>query len=129
MPRASVDVAGRQPLQQRLRLLQIARIEALGEPAVDRSEKFASSLPFSLITPEPRHARGCAKFPGLSLLLTCNRERLLEECLGSGLISVGRRQSQLAFNSIEFSLTPTFFRALHHSERVVDRVESVVVPP
>src|SRR5580704_11059183 len=34
----------RQLLQQRLRLFQIARVEAFSEPAVDRSEQFASLL-------------------------------------------------------------------------------------
>ena len=38
----------------RLCLLQIERVEAFGEPAVDRSEKIAGLLPLALITPEPR---------------------------------------------------------------------------
>ena len=37
-------VLRRQLLQQRLRLLQIARVEAFGEPAIMRSEQFASLL-------------------------------------------------------------------------------------
>ena len=36
--------------------LQIERVEALGEPAVDRSEKIAGLIPLALIAPEPRHA-------------------------------------------------------------------------
>jgi hypothetical protein len=35
------------------RLFQIARVEAFGEPAVNRSEKIAGLLPFALIVPEP----------------------------------------------------------------------------
>jgi hypothetical protein len=50
-------------------LFQIERIEALGEPAVDRSEKFASLIPLALIAPEPRRAHRGAKFPGFGLLL------------------------------------------------------------
>jgi TolB-like protein/class 3 adenylate cyclase/Flp pilus assembly protein TadD len=65
-------------IQQRLRLLQIARIEPFGEPAVDRSEKLASLIPFALIAPEPRHAHGGAEFPGFCLLLPRHRERTLE---------------------------------------------------
>ena len=49
---------GRQLLQQRLRLFQIERVEAFGEPAVDRSEKIAGLIPLPLIAPEPRHAHG-----------------------------------------------------------------------
>jgi hypothetical protein len=40
--------------EQRLRLLQIAGIEAFGEPAVDRSKQFASLLRVPLVTPERR---------------------------------------------------------------------------
>jgi len=39
-------------LQQRLSLLQIARVEPFGEPAVERSEKFASLLRLPLIAPQ-----------------------------------------------------------------------------
>jgi hypothetical protein len=34
-------------------LLQIKRVEALREPAIDRSEKLAG-IPLALVTPEPR---------------------------------------------------------------------------
>ena len=39
-----LDVSGRQLFEQRLRLLQIERVEAFGEPAVDRSKQFARLL-------------------------------------------------------------------------------------
>ena len=45
----------RQLLQQRLHLLQIERVEALGELAIDWSEKIAGLLPLALIAVEPRH--------------------------------------------------------------------------
>ena len=41
----------RQPIEQRFGLLQIARIEALGEPAIDRSEKITRFIPLALIAP------------------------------------------------------------------------------
>ena len=49
-----------QLVEQGLSLLQIERVEALGEPAVDRCEQIASLIPLALITPEPRHAHCCA---------------------------------------------------------------------
>src|SRR4029077_4259705 len=52
----SVGVLRRQLLQQRLRLLQIARIEACGDPAVNRGEQFARFHRLTPVTPEPRHA-------------------------------------------------------------------------
>jgi hypothetical protein len=38
--------------QQRLRLLQIERLKAFNEPAVNRSQQFARLLRFPLVTPE-----------------------------------------------------------------------------
>ena len=42
-------------MEQGLGLLQIRRIEAFGEPAVDRSEKIAGLIPFALIRKSPDH--------------------------------------------------------------------------
>ena len=54
----SVRVLRRQLLQQRLRLFQIARVETFGEPAVDRSEQFASLLRLPLVAPEACEPNG-----------------------------------------------------------------------
>jgi hypothetical protein len=43
-----------QLVEQHLRLFQIERVEAFGEPAVDRSEKLAGLLLLALVAPEPR---------------------------------------------------------------------------
>src|SRR5579864_6195878 len=75
---ASNSLSVVQLVEQRLGLLEIARVEAFSEPAVDRREEIMGLVPLALIAPEPRQARGGAKFPGFSLLLTCNRERALE---------------------------------------------------
>src|SRR6202035_922669 len=45
-----------QRVEQSLGLIQIARVEALGEPAVDWSEQIASLIALPLIAPQPRHA-------------------------------------------------------------------------
>jgi hypothetical protein len=58
----------RQFLKQRLRLLQIARVEALGEPSVDRSEKLAGLIPLTLIAPETGKASRSAQFMGPRIL-------------------------------------------------------------
>ena len=47
-----------QLLEQRLRVLQIARVKALGEPAVDRREQFARLLHLALVAPEAGEAWG-----------------------------------------------------------------------
>src|SRR5215472_3312061 len=77
-PRSNDETGSRQLIEQRLRSLQVERIEALGEPAVDRCEKIVGLLSFALIAPEARHTCRCAKFPGFSLLLARDRECALE---------------------------------------------------
>jgi hypothetical protein len=42
-------VTGAELIKQRLRLLQIERVKAFGEPTIDRSEKIAGLIPLSLI--------------------------------------------------------------------------------
>jgi hypothetical protein len=70
--------SSRQLVEQRLHVLEIARIEALGEPPVNRSQQFARLLHLALFTPEPRKAHGGAQFPGLGVLLACHGERALK---------------------------------------------------
>jgi hypothetical protein len=81
-------LSGVQLVEQRLRLLQIARIEPLRKPPVNRSEQFASLLLLALVTPEARKAHGGAEFPGFGLLLTRNGQGALKIILSFGRISV-----------------------------------------
>jgi len=53
-----------QLIEQGLGLLQIERVEAFGEPAVDRSKKLAGLPPFVPIAPQPRQAHRRAQFWG-----------------------------------------------------------------
>jgi hypothetical protein len=59
---AGIQRSLRQLIQQRLGLLQIERVEAFGEPAVNRSQQFASLLRFALRTPEASEAHCGAEF-------------------------------------------------------------------
>jgi hypothetical protein len=70
-------IAG-QLLQQRFRLLQIARVEPFCEPPVNRSQEFARLLRLALVAKKTREARGGAEFPGFGLLLASDGERTLE---------------------------------------------------
>src|SRR6476646_8811294 len=67
-----------QCIDQRLRVLQVARIEALAEPAVNRSKQFARLLRLTLVAPEASEAHGGAEFPGLCLLGTGYRKCMLK---------------------------------------------------
>ena len=50
--------------------LQIARVKALGEPGIHRSQQIARLLHLALVAPETGEAHGGAEFPGFGLLLT-----------------------------------------------------------
>jgi hypothetical protein len=59
----SSAVPSAQRVEQRLGLLQIGRIEALREPAIDRSKEIAGVVVFALVAPEPAKAAGGPEFP------------------------------------------------------------------
>ena len=68
----------RQLLQQRLRLLQIARVEPFRKPAVNRSKQFVRLLHLTLVAPAACEAHGGAEFPRFGLLLAGDGERSAE---------------------------------------------------
>ena len=96
-------------VEQRLRLLQIERVKAFGEPAVDRSEKLAGLIPLALIAPEPRHAHCGAQLPGLCLLLTRYRERALEIRFRFCRIWLRRLECDFPGDAIDLGLVQPFF--------------------
>jgi hypothetical protein len=51
-----------QQIEQRLRLAKIGRVEAIGEPAVDRREEIAGFAALAAVAPEPGEAYGASKF-------------------------------------------------------------------
>ena len=53
-------------IEQFLGFLQIPRVEALSEPAVNRSQQFARLLHLALVAPEPCEARSGARFAPLA---------------------------------------------------------------
>jgi hypothetical protein len=46
-------------LQQLLGVLQVGRIKALGEPAVDRCQEIVSGFSLALLLPQATEAQGC----------------------------------------------------------------------
>src|SRR5208282_309341 len=80
-----LDISGQAPSSRQLveqspGLLQIERVEALGEPAVDRSEKSSGCVALTLSAPQPRHAHRRAQLEGLCLLLPSDRDGTLKIC-------------------------------------------------
>ena len=49
-------------LQQRFRVLEVGRVKALREPAVDRRQQLAGSVRLALPLPQPGQAHGGAQF-------------------------------------------------------------------
>src|SRR5271169_3683600 len=119
--------ARRQLLQQCLRLLQIKRVEALGEPAVDRSEQIAGLISLALIAPEPRHAHRGAEFPGFCLLRTGDRKCTLEIRFRFRRIWLRRHEREVAGYSMEVRLEPPFIGCFRQSHRFVDAAPSRIV--
>src|SRR6516165_7211428 len=74
----STGVALRQRVQQRLRLVQVRGVKALGEPMVDWREQVIGFLAFALLLPEARQAGGSTEFPGFRLLILGYTDGLME---------------------------------------------------
>ena len=73
-----------QLIQQRLRLLQDRRVEAFGEPAIDRREQIMCLGPPALVTPEPGEAGRGSQLEKLRALLFGNGNGLTVMLLGPG---------------------------------------------
>jgi hypothetical protein len=65
-------------VEQRFGVFQDRRIEAFGEPAMDRGEKMVGPLPLALIAPEAGKAGCGAQFPTLRALSTRDVDGLTE---------------------------------------------------
>src|SRR5262245_34312723 len=82
----STGVALRQRIQQRLGLLQVRRVKALGEPAVDRGQQVISLGALALELPQASQAGRGAEFPRFRLLALGNADGVMEAALGFSLI-------------------------------------------
>jgi hypothetical protein len=84
-----------QLVKQGFGLLQIQRVKARGEPAVDRGEKIVRLPRFALVAPEAGHTHRCAQFPGLSTASARSK-------IGLSLrVRRGRLQLDAAGNSVD----------------------------
>src|SRR5262245_17775746 len=95
--------ASAQLVEQRLGVLQVARVEAFGEPAVDRGEEIARFGALALIAPEAREARRSAQLERAGALLAGDGEGAV--VAGGGLVggAVGREE-QVAVETVEFGV-------------------------
>ena len=103
-----VRVLRRQFLQQRLRVLQIERLEALRKPTINRSQQFARLPHLALVAPETREAHGGAQFPGFGLLLAGDGEGALEVRLCFACVSLRGLQLEFSGNTVDLGLPQSF---------------------
>ena len=123
------DSSRRQLLQQRLRFLQIARVEPFSEPPVNGSQQFARLLHLALVAPEAGHAHCYAKLPGFGLLLARDRESVLEVGLRFRCIGLGLHQRDCTSNAIDLRVPAQLLGLLDHSSRFADTPPGFVEIP
>jgi hypothetical protein len=87
-----------QLVEQDLSLLQIERVEAFGEPAIDRSEKVADVLPLAQIALEPRHADGRSQFKEPCVLYLRHGQGLVQTFFR--LIATAHFEKEFAFEAM-----------------------------
>src|SRR5215472_10331833 len=89
-----------QLVEQRLRLDEVARVEAFGEPAVDGREEVAGSGALALVAQQPREARRGAQLQGSRALLAGDGEGAV--VAGGGLVGAAAgREEQVAVEAVE----------------------------
>src|SRR5271157_1229456 len=118
-----------QRVQQRLGFNQIARVEAFGEPGVERGEEGAGRVALALVLPEPRQAGRGAQLERLGLLSLCNLDRLAEKRLRlRGGIAVFVEEN-LGPQPVELGIPEVLSLLLGLRDAKSERAQSVVVAP
>src|SRR5262245_57395050 len=114
----STGVALRQRVEQRLGFLEVSRIKALGEPAIDRRKQLVGLSAFPLLLPQAGEAQSGPQLPGFGLLVAGNGKSLLET--GFRLLLVGWRllQQQLALEPVYLGLVLTLPLVVDHTQRL-----------
>jgi hypothetical protein len=82
-------------VEQRLGVLEVGGVEALGEPAVDRREQITGFGAAILVAAESGEAHGGAQFPELGLLLLGDAQGFAIQFLGG--LGMPLPQQQFAF--------------------------------
>src|SRR5215472_5178426 len=97
----SPSVSYAQLLEQRLGVLQVGGVEALGEPVVDVGEHLAPLVAAIRITQQPAEAGRCTQFPPFERALLRNLDGFTVLLLGNAAIPARPPPFQLSSNSID----------------------------
>jgi hypothetical protein len=112
-------------LQQRLGLLQVGGVKALGEPAIDRRQQLVGFATFALLLPESGQAHGGAQLQRLRLLATGDIQGSLKPDFRLRLPCPCLPQEQDAPEASAFRLTPAVLLLLHQGVGLGQRLEAV----
>jgi hypothetical protein len=104
-------------------LLQNRRIEAFGEPDIDRRQQVAGLATLTLIDPKASEADGGTQFKGFCTLPLGDSERLMILLLGCSLVTSGIEQ--LAAQAMQLGLNESFVRPLDDLCRLGEAIESL----
>ena len=123
-------VLGRQFFQQRLRLLQIARVKPFSEPAVNWREQFARLLRLALVTPEAREARSDALGGQQRRGDGCPFRRKITSCRRAACLPIPITGIvEIALNAVQVSVNPCAVRAFAVSDNLVRFIPIILACP
>ena len=105
-----------QSVEQRFRVLQILRLEALRKPAVHRLEEDTRLLRPALPMPQPGETRRGAEFEELGILSTRNLERPSKQSFGFR----PSTQQDLALEAMQFGVPVGLSESLRCRQCAVD---------
>jgi hypothetical protein len=125
----SAGVALRQGLQQRLCVLQVGGVKALGKPTVDRRKQFVCLGPLALLLPEASEAHGGPQLQRLGLLAAGQGEGPLQPGFRLRLRRPHLSQQQDAPEARDFGFPPAFLMPLHQGVGLGQRLEAVCRVP
>src|SRR5215472_15282323 len=114
-----------QLLNQRLRLLQIARVKALSKPPVNRRQQFARLLHLALVTPEACEAHCGAQLEHLRVLASGEIDCVMKASLGS-LSLLAMRGKPLPLHAAQLRLEPSFADFVSRLQRAIDEIQRLI---
>jgi hypothetical protein len=113
----------RQLLQEPLRLLEVGRVKALGEPAIDRCQQRVGFGVLALLLPQSRQAHGGPQFQRFRLLAAGHVQGTLQPGFRLRLRYSRLPQEHDAPQAMDFRLPPAFLMLLHQGVGLGQRLE------
>ena len=114
-----------QLLQQRLRLLEVGRVKALREPAIDRRQQITGFGLLALLLPQATQAHGGPQLQRFGLLPAGDVQGPLQPGFRLRLRRPRLPQEQDAPEAIDFRFPPAFLLLLHQGVGLGQRLEAV----